>query len=144
MTNKPTQISQFSLAALLLTVAAVAAVLALMFQASVEIATPAILTIIPASLALLLIGIIYGKRAVRPFCIGAVVPVAMMASYVSHTLQLWSQWLLTREPNGFDFMDAGTFKTFVGYTLLLSIALGYLCVGFRWLVERRGAPEQDE
>lgn len=134
---------QVSIAALLLTIAAVAGILTLMFQAPVKIGTPTMVSAVPVALALLLIGITYGKGTVRPFCIGAVVPVAMMCGYVTTNLSYLKIWLTGGGLRYFGPSGTGPqlplfkddlLKVFGGL-FLTSIALGYLCLLFRWFVD---------
>jgi hypothetical protein len=114
---------QFSIAALLLTVAAVAVVLALMVQVN----GVAFLALLLALMPLLTIGLIYGQGNLRPFCIGAIFPVGFFLAYAAFRFEIHA---FRRSASSF-FWTA----------ILMSIALGYLCVWFRWLIDRPRPPE---
>lgn len=141
----PPQRFQFSLAALLLTVAAVAGVLGLMFQVPTEPAYIGFALVIIILLALALTGLA-GSPQLRAFCVGALVPLGLLVYFLAQDLFVIAFWL---EHPFQDYDYSGpplrtaddSLPRFLGVGILLSIALGYLCVGFRWLIERREPPE---
>jgi len=132
---------QFSLKWLLLTVAAVSAVLAITLRLRATIGIPVLLGLTYASLAFAVVALAYGSDGVRPFCIGAVVPLACaLLEVLSNGSQtLW--WSSMAQADTDVYME--TPKRILGTGLLASIALGYLCVGFHWLIGPRQPPNCD-
>jgi hypothetical protein len=126
---------QFSVKWLLLTVAAVSVVLAIMLRLRATIAIPVLLGTAYACMAFAVVALAYGKEGVRPFCIGAVVPlVCSLLEVLSNGSQtLW--WSSIAQADTDIYME--TPKRILGTALLASIALGYLCVGFHWLIGSR-------
>ena len=141
---------QFSLAALLLTVAAIAGVLALMFRVPTIPARGTLIVVIYVLSALVLTGFAFGQPALRAYCIGAIVPLASLLFFISPHLAGLLVLLASDNENAtapFDmtflellFVAPGV-QRLLGVGILMSIASGYLCVGFRWLIERREPPE---
>lgn len=138
---------QFSLSALLLTVAFVAGVLALMFWVPTEIARIILIVAVVVLSGLGLTGLASGGT-IRTFCIGSLVPLAMMLFFISSDLAALTAILTTAEPSylhakGFEavmvppLIGNERIPRLLGAGILMSIVLGYLCVGFRWLIERR-------
>ena len=129
---------QFSLAALLLTIAAVAVVLALMVRPTPIVATFGLLTLTVVSMAFIAVALVYGCESIRAFCIGAAFPLTMSFGYAVFNMQ----WLLDIEPLSLiTRTDPRQAAHFFGTAILASIALGYLCVVFRWLIDRPRPPE---
>lgn len=133
----PTGRPQFSIRLMLLTVAAVAVVLALMFQAPAQVAESVLLAGIFACLALLAVASVYGPRMWRPFCIGAPLPLIFVFLWSCQYGPLWvfGDWISdptlpyrVGPPHGYRYG--------LGGALLCSVLLGYTCLGFRWLIER--------
>jgi hypothetical protein len=132
---------QFSLAALLLTVAVVAGDLALMTQVPTEPAYVSFFVTIIALTAFALIGL-GGPPGLRAFCIGALVPLGVLVYFLAQDLGVIAFWL--EHPfQGYDYSGipprthVDSFPRLLGVGVLMSIVLGYLCVGFRWLIEKR-------
>jgi hypothetical protein len=121
-------------AALLVTVAAVAVVLALTLRVRATVGIPVLLGLTYTGIAFSLVGLASGKDNVRPFCIGAVVPLACaLLEVLSNGSQtLW--WNSVAQADTDVYME--TPKRILGTALLASVAFGYLCVGFRWFLER--------
>jgi hypothetical protein len=74
---------QFSIAALLLTVAVIAIVLALMYQVTPAFASIALIGLILVFLTFITIAFLYARESVRPFCIGAAFPLAFAFVHAS-------------------------------------------------------------
>lgn len=137
----PKSLFQFSIAALLLTIAVAAGDLALMRRADSAYALLAQFGLMFVFLAFIAIALVYGRDNIRPFCIGAAFPLAMAFLNVGFALELCvipirqslghatGRLLLVKDPI--------TANLIVGTALLASIALGLLCVVLRWLIEER-------
>lgn len=121
---------QFSIATLLLNVAALAVVLALMFQVPAEIARPAFVVFAPTASALAMTGLAYGPTEMRAFCIGASVPLGMMLVAVTMHLFELDRWFTSKQP--------GKLPVIFGSGFLASIALGHICLWFRLFIDRPG------
>jgi hypothetical protein len=133
---------QFSLAALLLTVAAVAVVLALTFQVEQTIAFMSLVLFTFIGSAFSTVALVFGRDGIRAFGIGAAFPLAWALVY-----------LITSGDNAIAMTFGGLLDEYgmmieldhmrrqVGLAVLLSIPLGHLCVGFRWLIDRPRPPE---
>ncbi len=139
---------QFSLAAMLLTVAAIAGVLALMFQVPTEPARIALIVAVFGLSALAITGIINGQPALKTFCVGASVPLAIMLLFIAINFGgLVNSYASIEQINTYYALNAPSPLTFpmipkfFGIGIIMGIALGYLCVGFRWLIERRESPD---
>ena len=135
---------QFSLAALLLTVAVVAGVLALMLEVPRLAAVSSLVAVVVVLLALLTTAAVYGSHAWRPFCIGAAFPLALLFLWaglnVGSLFIEWNERFLDQSspyqrPISYDY------QYLLGSTILGSILLGYVCLGFRWLIEMREPPD---
>lgn len=124
---------QFSVRALFVTIAAVAVVLALMFQIPLEAARPTLVLLIPTGSALAITGIVYGRATARPFCIGALVPLSVMLVYGT----------AISARTGIYQMFVGDQREYLGGTLLAAIVLGYLCVAFAWQIEPQQPPNSE-
>jgi Na+/H+ antiporter NhaB len=118
---------QFTLRILLLTVAADAVVLALMFQVPFEVAQPTLIGLLLIASALAITGLTYGDTTIRPFCIGAILPLSMMLVYFT---------AVCAHVGLYNLFPSADRRNYYGGTLLAAIGLGYLCIGFRWLIER--------
>jgi hypothetical protein len=130
---------QFSLATLLLTVAAIAVVLALGFRAKSAISTLVLIALMLVSMAFITVTLVYGRDSYRPFCIGAAFPLALsfvyMADNVGYLLDDFGEAFgRGRQLDVVDFVGPITANETLGTAILASIVLGYLCVGFRWLI----------
>lgn len=122
---------------MLLTVAAVAVVLALMIEPDAVTATFSLIGVTVVSLAFIAIGVVYGADNMRAFCIGAAFPLTMSFGYAVFNMQS----LLILEPfSVITSTDPRLPAQFMGTMGLASIALGYLCVAFRWII----APPEDK
>jgi hypothetical protein len=138
---------QFSLTALLLTVAAVAGVLALMFRVPTEIACATLIAIVLVFSGLALTGLAHGQAVLQTFCLGAVVPLGSLLLFVTMNMASVANWFLSgiQQQNLSGIVEIWTYpiienpavSKLLGVGILASIALGYLCVGFRWLIEGR-------
>lgn len=126
---------QFSLAALLLTVAVVAGDLALMFQVASKPAQVVLIFFVIALTALGLTGAINGPPTWRTFCIGALVPLGIMVVKIATSINAFIGNLAT-----FSTAVAG-YNQFFGYGILASIAIGYLCVAAQWVTTRHELPD---
>ena len=133
---------QFSLKWLLVTVAAVSLVLAMTLRLRATIGIPVLLGLTYVCLAFAVVALAYGNEGVRPFCIGAVVPLACsLVEVLSNGSQtLW--WNSIAQADTDLYME--TPKRILGIGLLVSIALGYLCVGFHLLIGSRRPPNCDQ
>lgn len=137
---------QFSLAALLLTVAAVAGVLALMLRPESALTSLGLVGLTLVCMAFVTIELVYGRESVRPFCIGAAFPLLLAFLYIGSTVGGLLDDIAVSLGHGrvldvIDFTAPITVNHIIGTAILASIALGYLCVGFRWLVDRRQPPD---
>lgn len=140
---------QFSLAALLLTIAAVANVLWLIVEAPPDLARIVSVVGIVVLSALSIIGVISGQATLRAFCIGAIVPLAMMLFFIATNLGglinvLADQDRLnpfTNPSYGTSPIELSVAPRVFGVGILLSIALGFLCVGMHWLCSERARSE---
>ena len=128
--NKPP--FQFSLAALLLTVVTVALVLGISLTPS-RLGDALLIAIIICFSALCLVGIAYGDDTLRPFCLGSCVPLGMMLLYFgTHLAELFDTWwYFTAEPR-----QPYEVRKMMMATVVAAIALGYLGVVFRRLIEK--------
>lgn len=137
---------QFSLAALLLTVAVLAGDLALMVH---EESLPAMLVLLGLTLALMsfvAVGALYGRDNVQPFCVGAAFPLLLAFLFTANNavwLEAHVAGYLGRD-NQIEYFNPVPLRAanrILGNAIPASIAIGYLCVGFRWLIERREPSE---
>lgn len=125
---------QFSLRTLLLLPVIAACVLSLFFGkppnliamelALVTLILPAVLTTI----------VVYGQGYKRAFCIGALAPTGV--------LYLWSTYLLltfTLYRGPVDDQIFPAFRWFYGLGWIAAIVSGFICMGFRWILERPAA-----
>lgn len=129
---------RFSLAALLLIVAVIAVVLALMRSEGTlaEIALVALTTLLMGFVG---VGIMYGHGNFRPFCLGALPPLLLAMLYIRSELSwLLAKWLGSPYPTQkIALTDAvNEHIIFIGAAILAALLFGYLCVGFRWLIDR--------
>lgn len=131
---------QFSLAALQLTVLSVAVVLAIFFTPS-RLGDSCLAAIVTGLSSLCLVGIGYGDGNVRPFCLGACVPLGLMLLYfgthLDQVFDLW--WFLTVERS-----RSLEVRKMMATSIVGAIALGYLCVGFRRLLRRHESDSRCE
>lgn len=140
---------QFSLAALLLTIAVVANVLWLIIEAPPDLARMLSIAAIVVLAALSITGTISGRAMLRTFCVGALVPLAMMLLFIATNLgDLINVFAGNERLNTYNNpayvplpITFSVAPRFFGVGILLSVALGYLCVGFRWLIETREPPD---
>jgi hypothetical protein len=131
---------QFSVATLLSTVTVVAVVLWLMLRVDPRVGEVALLVLTLTCLAFTGVAFLYGRDGGRPFCIGVVVPLLYSffeASYMGLILNVPIPGIPI--PRDVDRREV----VFLGSALLLGVTLGYLCVIFRWLIQRRNAPVAD-
>lgn len=134
---------QVSLAVLLLTVAAVAVALELMFQVPNDAARIVLVGLVPIASLFAITGLLYGSPTMRTFCVGALVPLGMMLVFVTINLpevMLPAHSITGGGRPGTYFLLAQV-STCLGSGFLASIAFGYLCVWLRWLIERPRPPE---
>lgn len=129
---------RFSLAGLLLTVAAVATVLGLMIQAPPRIAAVTLFAMVVVLLAFLTVAIIYATDNWRPLCIGAIFPLAIPFLFAAMNCGYLILCFETEDPQleVIGVPNAGGLRFLLGGSLLASIALGHLCVAFRWIIDR--------
>jgi hypothetical protein len=140
---------QFSIRLLLLTVAAVAVVLGLMFQAPLKVASPALLVLVIMFSALALTGATAGRPFLCAYCVGVLVPLGVALFHLAINASSLMSGFDDPPPFAYESVLGYTFAypaypRFAGACLLGSIALGYLCVGFRWLIERPRPPESEK
>lgn len=134
---------QFGLATLFGTTAAVGAVLALMFHMPIVPATLILLTLVFICSSLVCTGFAYAKQSFRAFCIGAAVPLSVMLIFVArHTYAYTSPFVISVLPVNsiVDEIHIPGTPYFFGTGLLSAMALGYICLAFRWCVVRREQP----
>ncbi|HUY92381.1 MAG TPA: hypothetical protein VMV10_26805 [Pirellulales bacterium] len=131
---------QFSLAALQLTVASVAVVLAI-FLAPSRLGDACLAIMIVCLSAFCLVGIAYGSGNVRPFCLGASVPLGLVLLYFgTHLDQIFDMWwFITVERS-----RALEFRKMLATAIIGGIVLGYLCVGFRRLLRGNDSDSRPE
>lgn len=122
---------QLSVTSLLLTVAGIYLALALMFQGDHVITSTALFALVVTGLAFCVIGIIYGRESLRPFVIGAAFP--LLAWFLQHGTSPISS--VEARMYGIEHHLVSE-RLHLGGGILSGIALGYLCIGFRWLIER--------
>jgi len=124
---------QFSLATLQLTVVAVALVLGISLTPS-RLGDALLIAIIICLSALCLVGIAYGDDNIRPFCLGSCVPLGLMLLYFgTHLAEVFDTWwYFTSEPR-----QPYEVRKMMIAAVVAAIALGYLGVGFRRLIEGR-------
>jgi hypothetical protein len=142
--DRPMHRFQFSLASLLLSVAAVAVVLALGFHAKSAISTLVLLALTLVFMAFITVTLFYGRDSYRPFCIGAAFPLALSFVYMADNVGLLLDDISDAIGRGrlldvMDFVDPINANEVLGTSILAGIVLGYLCVGFRWLIARPSA-----
>ncbi|HVX13495.1 MAG TPA: hypothetical protein VHC22_20085 [Pirellulales bacterium] len=133
---------QFSVKVLLLTVAAVSVVLAVTLRVRATIGIPVLFGLTYASIGFVVVALACGNEGLRPFCVGAFVPLACaLLEVLSNGSQtLW--WSSVAQADTDIYME--TPKRILGTALLASIALGYLCVGFHWLIGSREPQNGDD
>lgn len=147
---------QFSVRLLLLTVAAVAVDMALMLQVPMyrddivatgtQVAFLSFTVIIIVSTGLAFTGL-GGQPRLRAFCTGALVPLILMLYFIAQQggiadIAVWLERHLNSRMvwggvGGATLMESKWAVKLFGFGILLSIALGYLCVVFQWLVNPR-------
>jgi hypothetical protein len=132
---------QFSVKWLLLTVAAVSALLAMTLRLRASIGIPVLLGLTYTCLGFAVVALAYGKEGVRPFCIGAIIPLtcSLLEVLSNGSQTLW--WSSVAQADTDVYME--TPKRILGTALLASIGLGYLCVGFHWLIGSPRPPNCD-
>lgn len=127
---------QFSIRLLLLTVAAVAVVLALTFQVEQTIAFMSLTALTFAGSAIATTALVFGRDGVRTFAIGAAFPLAWSLFYLTTS----GSEALAMVFGGLDqyamMIELGHMRRQIGLAVILSIPLGYLCVVFRWIIDR--------
>jgi hypothetical protein len=144
MSHRP----QFSLRILILAFTVIAVVLGLMFQAPVPVASPALLTLVIVFAALALTGTTARRPFLCAYCTGALVPLGVVLAHLGvNASSLLSGF---NEPPEFAYESIlgyafgyPSYPLFAGACLLASIVIGYLCVWFRWFIERV-SPSADE
>lgn len=117
---------EFSLRALLSGLAAIAVLLALMFQSTPEVGTATLVVLVPLALALAVTGLVYGHETARPFCIGASIPLAMTSVYMM---------AISGRLGAYALFFGADMRRYYGGAQLAAIGAGYLCVLFRWIIE---------
>jgi hypothetical protein len=127
---------QFSLAGLLLTVTAVAGVMALMFCIPGQVGGPVLILLALVLPALAITGVGNGRPAFRTFCLGALLPLSMMLFQIALYGQQMVAWFSAKNSGHSLFIESAAFSRFVGAGILTSIALGYVCIAFRWFLLR--------
>lgn len=135
---------QFSIRLLLVTIAAVAVVLALMFHAPVMVASPALIALLIVCSALALTGAMAGRPLLCSYCVGALVPMGVALFHLAMNSGAFLHLFDELPPFEYESVLPYTFAhaeypKWLGVCLLASIAIGYLCVAFRWLIERQMA-----
>lgn len=126
---------QFSLAALLLTIAVISVVAAVMFQVPAVPATVILLALVLVLTSFALCGVAYGSPSFKAFCIGALPPLVVMLAFVAtNTVATLEPMVLAGTEVDIDAKDRtaipGT-PSFYGTGLLASLTIGYICVCFR-------------
>ncbi|HWB08696.1 MAG TPA: hypothetical protein VG826_05715 [Pirellulales bacterium] len=132
---------QFSLSALLSTVAAVAVLLALMFQVPIDVAAKTLVLLQMVATAFVVTCLAFGRSpTLQAFCVGALVPLGVMTAWLTMNLSALTAWFgyerMRYQEAYFSSFGNDGFARLYGVGIILSIALGYLCVGFRWFIER--------
>lgn len=84
-------------------------------------------------LAFSTVALIFGRDAVRSFGVGAAIPLACSCLWAATDTN--SLIAALAEPADSGFADLTYAKRILGSAILASIAVGYLCVIFRWIIE---------
>jgi len=127
---------QFSPLSMFAVTTAVAVVCSLAFSMSDMVAIPLFLLFSVVLTAVLITIIVYGRGYQRTFCIGAVVPFGVLLL----TLGFVGAILFLEGPR----TQPSTYRLVVCGCWLSSLLVGVVCVGVRWLVERRPASPADQ
>jgi hypothetical protein len=119
-------------------VTAIAVLVALLFRVAEPIAEAILFCVSIVLPALSIVVLMVGTRWQRTFFAGALVWQGCMLEYVSIRLDEFVPWtsLLSRE-TWLAESDGSSFKWLAAAVILLSAVTGFLCVGLRWLLERR-------
>jgi len=77
---------------------------------------------------------------------GALVPLGVALLHLGMNASAFLTWFADPPPFEYESVLNYTFAhaeypRFAGACLLASIVLGYVCIGFRWLIERQEPPE---
>jgi hypothetical protein len=140
-TRIPSQVPprfQFGLFSMFLVTTAVAVACSLTFSMPSLVAVPLFVLFSVIVTAVLITVIVYGRGYQRTFCIGAVVPfgvLLLMFAFAGVILFLDGPSPRT---------DDLSCRLVVDGIWVSSILVGAICVGVRWLVEKRAAPPPDQ
>lgn len=135
---------QYNLTVLLLSVVAFAVVFGLMFQAPHQIACPGLVLIVFAFSALAIVGARSRRPDISAFFCGALIPLAVMLFFIAQHLHGFLLWFgeaaSTLEGEDAIYWNDGTLalpgvSLLLGAGILLSVVLGFLCAGFRRLID---------
>lgn len=130
---------QFSVRALLVTVAVVAADLGLMLGPPPNIAEPVLAALIVLAAAVFTTGLVYGGERVRPFCIGGLFPTAIACFWVVDRIPAIAEhWFPPPYSGGIAVglfsHDAQRNAVLFGSVILISMLFGNVCLAIRWMV----------
>lgn len=131
---------QFSLRAMFVLTAVVAFACAVLFALPNVVAVPLLLATAVALPAVLTTLVVYGSGYLRTFCIGALFPAATVL-YTTGWVLAYN--LLFRGDTYVDWAvmaaeDAARLcRWYAGTSWVLGLVVGLMCVGARWLVERK-------
>jgi len=128
----PRRLTQFSLRSLLWLTTAVAVVCAVMFQMPDALAIPILMFVTMAMVPVLVTVLIYGRGYQRTFAIGAIFPPGLLLLAFTPLARF-----LGEMPMRMDRSDSVGLRVFFGVLWISSPAMGLLCVGTRWLLEKR-------
>lgn len=131
----PPRLTQFSLRSLLWLMTGVAVVCAVMFQMPDALAVPILMFVTMAMVPVLVTVIIHGSSYQRTFAIGAIFPPGLLLSAFTPL----GGFFFGRAPMSMDPGESSGFRVAIGAFWISSLAMGLLCVGTRWLLERQRA-----
>lgn len=126
---------QFSVRALLLVTALVAAVSWLTYLAPSSIGIPALSVLTMVLASSLIIVLVYGDVSGRPFCIGALVPLvtSLLQGHADEgpfNLKTFGASMASSEPAMAEFFDG--IQGELGMFILSGVVTGLLAVGLHW------------
>ncbi len=129
---------QFRLRTLFVLTAVLAIILSGLSAPSNEVRAASAAAVIIALPAILTTALVYGRGYARTFCIGCLFPAGygvfeLLVFFVGPTRYDFVQALLGRDPPSDD--EVAAWLTWLMVVLLLTLAMGLLAMGVRWLVE---------
>jgi hypothetical protein len=133
---------QFSIAGLFSTVTGIAVVLWLMIRVDPNVGTPILLALTLTCLAFACVALLHGHGNVRPFSVGLAVPLIYSlaeASFSGIILNVPIEGIVPVLSASVTITNRASIA--LGSAILIGVALGCLCVVFRWIIDR---PKRDD